>query len=456
VRLGVAGALFVTGLGAQSVDGIWQGTLDAGRERLRIILRLAGGAGTVQSVDEGKLLPAVILRPAPGMVRLEMESIGAVFEGAADSAGTILKGEWRQSGASLPVAFHKVEREPDAVRPQDPRRPFPYREKEVTVASGEIRLAGTLTLPRGGKAPAVLLIGGSGPQDRNGSIAGHRPFLVIADYLTRRGIAVLRLDDRGVGSSTGNLEDATTADLASDAFAAAQFLRSREELDAKRIGLIGHSEGGLVAALAAARSPAPAFVCLLATPALPGDRILALQNDRILLAMGATAEAAAVNRKLQQSLIEAVRGGVTDPGEIRSRFDKIVAETPEEQRAAAAALAGRAETQLEAALTPWFRFFLTYDPRPALERLRVPVLAIAGANDLQVPPRENLPELVKALEAAGNPNYRVIKLPGLNHLMQPSESGSPAEYSRIEQTIAVEVLELIRFWISEIVPIPSR
>jgi pimeloyl-ACP methyl ester carboxylesterase len=290
---------------------------------------------------------------------------------------------------------------------------------------------------------------------------GHRPFLVIADYLTRRGIAVLRVDDRGIGGSTGDVAHATTADFAGDTLAGVAYLKTRKEIDPKRIGLIGHSEGGVIAPMCAARSKDVAFIVMLAGTGLPGEEILYRQGALILKAMGADPEMIAQQRRAQERLF-AVLKREKDDKVAEKEMRKIYAELlvhpgPDPAKAAAGAktepekpaesLPAGQEASLQALLTPWFRYFLTYDPRPALKQVKCPVLAINGAKDLQVPPKEDLREIAAALKAGGNRHYTVRELPGLNHLFQTARTGAPAEYGQIEETFSPTALRVVGDWI---------
>jgi pimeloyl-ACP methyl ester carboxylesterase len=270
---------------------------------------------------------------------------------------------------------------------------------------------------------------------------------VLADYLTRKGIAVLRTDDRGVGGSTGDPRTATTEDLVGDTLAGVAFLKSRKDIDARRIGLIGHSEGGLIAPLAATRSADVAFLVLMAGPAVTGEQIMYRQSELIARVMGASDEAIARSREQQQRLFAIIRqekDPATAEKKLRESLDLTLSEVKPGERASAEAAV---KAQLQTLLTPWFRFFLTYDPAPGLAKLHQPVLAIAGSLDLQVPPDQNLPVIEKMLKAAGNKDFEIVRLPGLNHLFQTAQTGSPMEYARIEETIAPAALETIANWI---------
>ena len=392
--------------------------------------------------------------------------IGASFEGQLNAANNEIAGTWKQGG-SLPLVLKPLlDKLPELKRPQVPKKPFPYDVREVTYenTAGEnkagenktagIKLAGTLTLPRASDSQAqtpyaaVLLITGSGPQNRDEELLGHKPFLVLADYLTLRGIAVLRVDDRGVGGSTGDLNEATSVDLAGDALAGVEFLKSQKDIDPRRIGLIGHSEGGLIAPLAAARSSDVAFIALIAGPGTSGEQILYSQGALILKAVGDGDDKIAHQRQLQEKLFAVVKRE-RDNSAAEKQLAEIFAAELDQLSDAEKKAAGNAEAKYKAILTPWFRYFLTYDPRPTLAQVKCPVLAVIGERDLQVPSKENLPGIEKALQSGGNKDFTVRELEGLNHLLQKCQTGSPTEYGQIEETMSPMALELIGDWIQK-------
>ena len=332
-------------------------------------------------------------------------------------------------------------------RPQQPIPPLPYDELPlvVEVPSGGHQLACTFTKPRApGRFAAVVLITGSGPQNRDEALAGHRPFLVLADALTRRGIAVLRCDDRGVGLSTGDYATATTFDFAEDTLAEVAALRARYDVDPARLGLVGHSEGAIIAPIAAVRSTDVKFVVLLAPPAVPGEQTLHLQTAAIAKARGASdaeiAEAAAVNHEIFAA-VAAAPDGATAAKELRARYEAL----PKAAREALGQHPGGVDAEIKQVTSPWFRTFLTLDPRVYLKKLAVPVLAVVGERDLQVLPGANLPELRQALR--DNPDVTVRELPGLNHLFQTCKTGLPEEYAKIDETMSPTVLTLVGEWI---------
>jgi pimeloyl-ACP methyl ester carboxylesterase len=348
------------------------------------------------------------------------------------------------------AAFAKPERK---ARPQEPKRPFPYGEEEVSYENqkANAKLAGTLTLPPGkGPFPAVVLITGSGQQDRDESLFGHRPFFVLADYLTRRGIAVLRVDDRGVGGSTGNASQATSADFADDVRAGVAYLKGRKEIDPGRIGLIGHSEGGLIAPMVAAESNDIRFIVLLAAPGLPGDKLLETQGTAVLKSTGATDKVIQRQRQLQQRLFAIIKES-KESSTLEKRLKDVIADEEakldEDEKKAFGSLKTTVESQLTLMRSPWLRFFLTYDPRGTLAKVRCPVLAMNGDKDVQVDAKENLPAIAQALEVGGNRDVTIKELPKTNHLFQTCTTGALSEYAQIEETLSPAALELMGDWI---------
>ena len=332
------------------------------------------------------------------------------------------------------------------VRPQEPKPPFPYQIEEITFQNGPITLAGTLTVPLGdGPFPAVLLISGSGLQDRDETVFGHKPFWVLADHLSRAGIAVLRVDDPGIGKSTPHPEPPTTADFATDTEAGVAFLSQDDRIGS--VGLIGHSEGGLIAAIVASRQDDIDFVVLMAGPGVPGAELLLKQNERIFGAMGIKSERKETLLKLLERLFTTLTSDMAEDA-MREQVDEIVRKQFEINGVPPAQ---QDETQIQAAveqvLNPWMRYFLAFDPRPALETIQVPVLALNGELDVQVDAEQNLTAITAALEKGRNQKVTVHRLPKHNHLFQRAKTGLVNEYATIEETISPEVLDLIRDWV---------
>jgi len=444
-----------------SIEGIWQGKLKVPGTELRIVFKISKNpdgtlTATLDSPDQGVTgIPVEEVIFEDNTLRLEVKSAGAVFEGKVSEDFLVIEGEWKQSGGVFPLTVKRVDKAIEILRPQVPKKPYPYTEEEVAYENKEagITLAGTLTLPPGkGPSPAVLLISGSGPQDRNETIYNHHPFLVLADYLTRQGIAVLRVDDRGVGESTGDFSQATSVDFASDVLAGIEYLKTRKEINPEQIGLIGHSEGGLIAPMVAVKSPDVAFIILMAGTGLTGEEILYLQGALISRAMGVSEEDIAKNRQFNEkifSLIKEEKDKKTIEEKLRQMFMEDWAELNEEEKSRIGDPEVFLEAQLKSLLSPWLKFFLTYDPKPTLNKVKCPVLAINGEKDLQVPPKENLSAIEEALKVGGNQNYTIKELPGLNHLFQTAQTGLPAEYAKIEETISPVALKIISDWILE-------
>ncbi|HEY9054317.1 MAG TPA: alpha/beta fold hydrolase [Rectinemataceae bacterium] len=467
-----------------SLAGEWIGTLQAGGARLRIVFRVTSGEGgftaVMDSPDQGaKGIPVSSASLEGSAIVFDLKNIGGRYEGTLDAAGGKIAGFWKQGGLRFPLDLVKqAQSTPDAPtsaaaqlagsrRPQEPQPPFPYETREVKVkaggssasgGTGGFELAGTLCLPRGdGPFPSALLVTGSGQQDRDETIVGHKPFLVLADYLARRGIASLRLDDRGAGDSGGDFGSATTHDFAEDAASAIAFLRAQRELDPRRTGIIGHSEGGIVASMVAAKDPDLAFAVLLAGPGLPGEQILYLQNAAIARASG-VGEQTIAGANATNARLYAIALSSSSPEDKRTAIIKIYkdmapAGAPQKVLDALEAEGERSAAQL---LSPWFRSFLILDPYPYLKQARMPLLALIGSKDLQVPADENLAAIGAALAEAGNPRSAALRLDGLNHLFQTADTGLPEEYGAIEETISPTALETIGLWLDGILEAVPR
>lgn len=439
--------------GLSELEGSWQGALDTGIQKLRLVLNLkpdgnAGLVGTLDSPDQGvRGIPTSDFVREGRKFSFGSRVVNGTFEGELDPALTTMTGKWKQNTADLPLVLTRMkpgEKLEEPKRTQVPVKPYPYDELEVKfdnkTAQG-VTLAGTLTIPRGaGPFPVVVTITGSGPQDRDESLLGHKPFLVIADYLTRHGIAVLRYDDRGTAQSTGNFAAATSADFATDAEAAIDFLKTQPKIDAKHIGLLGHSEGGLIAPMVAARRSDVAFIVLLAPTSITGDKVL-LGQGRAIAAAAGHPQPEEVSRQ-SADLNRAIANGASDD-EIRVQVRALLATTAGKEPEPAAV-----EMQMRMITSPWLRFFFKYDPAPALEKVKCPVLALFGEKDLQVLPADNLEPLKAALARGGNTRVKVELVPKANHLFQLASTGGLDEYARIEETIQPVVLKEIGDWVS--------
>jgi fermentation-respiration switch protein FrsA (DUF1100 family) len=429
------------------IDGAWWGLLNSGLIQLRMVFHITntedGLMATADSPDQNATgIPVTTVTRNGAALKLEMKQLAGVYEGKLDSTLSRIDGTWTQTGHTFSLTLKRLKNpaELERRRPQSPLKPYPYREEEVSYQNkpAGVTFAATLTIPPGkGPFPAVFLITGSGPQDRDESLMGHKPFLVLADYLTRKGIVVLRADDRGFGKSTGVFSTATTLDFAGDAEAAFAYLKTRAEVDPRKIGLIGHSEGGIIAPMVAALNHDVAFIVLMAGTGVPGDQILVAQKQLIEEASGLSHEQAEKDVAQERELIAMVKGQKDTPALERELKQKLAGTASE------AELTG----EVKFLSSPWLRYFITYDPADGLARVKCPVLAINGEKDLQVPPKLNLPAIRKALEAGGNKNFDVEELPGLNHLFQTAKTGSPNEYAQIEETMSPVAQEKIAGWI---------
>jgi pimeloyl-ACP methyl ester carboxylesterase len=462
-RTAEAGGETPAGVAGKGLAGYWQGALKASPVMdLRLVLEIEDAAdgsltGVLISVDQGGVrIPLTTISGNSGAVRVEAGAIRGAFEGVMNANGSEVSGQWRQGGNELPLVFRRLAAAPTFGRPQDPTPPYPYDEEEVTFSNRQaaVTLAGTFTRPRGaGPHPAVVLISGSGPQDRNEALMGHRPFLVLADHLTRQGIAVLRYDDRGFGKSTGNFGAATHDDFVTDALAAVSWLKTRGDIDPARIGLVGHSEGGVAAPIAAVRQPGDiAFIVLLAAPGVPMEDLLARQSQDLARAAGAgpeILEQSGVWQKAVFALLKQDLDRATLENRLRTVLQQQVAELTDEQRKTFGYTDAMMEGQMQMVLTPWFRQLLAYDPRVVLRQVKVPVLALNGEKDLQVASGPNLAGIRESLTAGGNMGVTVRELPGLNHLFQTSRTGAITEYGVIEETFNPAALAAISGWIRQ-------
>ena len=442
--------------------GFWEGKINTGALSLRMVLKTFKNedgttGGFLDSPDQGaKNIPVSSVAITADSLKFVINAIGASYKGEIIKDSAIAKGKFKQGGMELSLELKKVNKLTELVRPQEPQKPYPYNDQDVTFENknANITLAGTFTCPKGdGPFPAVVLVTGSGPQDRNESLLTHKPFLVISDYLTRNGIAVLRYDDRGVAKSGGNFAAATTEDFVTDAQAAVEYLKSRKEVDPKKIGVAGHSEGGLIAPMVAVNSGDVSFIILLAGPGLPGKNILLLQGKEIGIANGGKEDeidkAMKLNEKIYDAILSESDNAMAEK-KIKAAYEEYYNSLNDEEKKDADKQKQMFAQGIQQLTSPWFRFFLKFDPRPVLENVTVPVLALNGEKDLQVPAKENLEEIDKALKIAGNKNYKIIMLPNLNHLFQTAKTGSPSEYGNIEETFSPLALRIMTEWILEV------
>lgn len=437
------------------LDGNWDGMVNRNGVDLRLILRISTGPrGTIATLDSpdmgAVILPVAELARDGQAVSFAVPAGATRFRGTLALDGSRISGAWTRAGfPESQVTFARrpagAMAPPPRAHPQEPRPPFPYRSEDVRFANLRapgVTLAGTLTLPAGrGPFPAAILISGSGAQDRDETLFGHKPFAVLADRLTRAGIAVLRYDDRGTAASSGAFAGATSADFATDANAAFAFLGGRPEIDGARIGFIGHSEGGMVGPMAAMDNPRVAYLVLLAGPGTSIRSLLDAQRRAIGQSQGLSEADLDRSQGLQDAMVS-IAASDRSAADAQAALRALL--TDESMRAAGIPPLQRDAMAL-LILDPWFRYFARYDPAPALARIRVPVLAINGSLDRQVIAAPNLAGIRAAL--AGNPDVTVTEIPGLNHLFQTARTGAMGEYADIEETVAPRALDIVTDWI---------
>lgn len=451
----------------------WQGEINAGiklKVQVRVVQDLTTNTEVVyfDSLSQGVSgLKATMTKDA-GKLILEVPAVKGRFEGELGEDETKATGLWAQGLIKLPLELTKTDEvaEPDTIkRPQHPTEPYDYKVEQVTFDSKDagVKLAGTLTMPapsssdstssNKAKLMAAILISGSGPQDRDETLLGHKPFLVIADHLTKQGIAVLRFDDRGTGESTGDHSAATTMHFANDVRGAIAYLRARPEIDRAKIGLIGHSEGGLIGPLVTAEDHEVAFIVMLAGPGVNGEKIILNQTAAIARAAGESEAMVDLQEKQLPQVINAIKTGADQAriNELVTNFAKEVQKQAaidgDETSPNADDLEALLLTGYERMQTPWFRYFLTYEPIPALVKTTCPILSLIGEKDLQVDPKLNMEPLQAAIRKAGHPKSECKELPGLNHLFQVCQTGALDEYQSIEQTFAPSALRQISDWL---------
>ena len=414
------------------------------------------------SVTEGRTDFDANFEKTEDQLRFEVDSIKLKFSGKLNDAGDQATGTWSQGGRNVDLTLRRQLHEHDRgdntwnKRPQKPVAPFPYDSIDVKFenSTADLTLAGTLTIPKGNQRyPAVVLISGSGPQDRDETLMEHKPFLVLADYLSRNGIAVLRYDDRGTAESTGKFSGATTRDFATDAAAAVEFLSTHERINPESIGLAGHSEGGLIAPITVGMREDIAFVVLMAATGVTGAEISVSQVEAMLRGEGMPEDTIKIETATTKAVVEtAVRYGKTEEftEKLNEALEQVIGTIPEESRDEGgtkirAAVAGQ-KKQLQ---SEWMQFFLSYDPRPALRNIECPVLAIIGSKDLQVLQDLNMQEIQKALAEGGNSDHKMVVLDNLNHLFQTAETGAMSEYVNLQETFNPDAMKIIGDWIND-------
>lgn len=449
-------------LNAQDITGHWKGNLDVNGKTIPLVFKLNAQAdgkitGSLDSPSQGAMdLKIDEIEVKALQIKMTMNAFLAKYEGKFENGEKLIKGKFTQGGIEFPLDLIKSEKIEEVKRTQLPKEPFSYKSIEVSFINEEekgVKLAGTLTIPNGsGPFPAVVLVSGSGQQDRDETVFNHKPFLVLADHLTRNGIAVLRYDDRGVGGSTGEVLNATTVNFAMDANAAVNHLLNNNLIDNSKIGIIGHSEGGIIAPMLAQQSDEVSFIIMLAGPGISGKEIIFQQTKMIL-----------ETEKVDENLLNKYMGAldkilnhlitVNEKDKKTELMNKEIADfmngLDEREKEILKKNNMQLEGRLQMLLLPWVDFFLKHDPADDLENVLCPVLALLGEKDVQVPSKTNLQPIKNALEKAGNKDFEVLEMKSMNHMFQECKTGAMSEYYYISHTISPKVLEIVTNWIKD-------
>jgi alpha-beta hydrolase superfamily lysophospholipase len=430
----------------QEISGKWNGVLKVQGTQLRVSFNVNktenGYKATMDSPDQKVTgIPLEKTTFENSILKLEIPSAQISYLGTLNK-DNIIVGTFTQGGQSFEMNLSKEEIQKQVfARPQEPQKPFPYYTEEVKFVNktDHVTLAGTLSLPKKeGNFPAVILITGSGKQNRDEEMLRHKPFLVLSDYLTKKGIAVLRFDDRGAGESTGDYTKASTIDFTRDVQAGVDYLKTRKEINKSKIGLIGHSEGGVIAPMIAGNSKDIDFIVLLAAPGLRGDKLLLLQKEILERQFGVPESDIQKNQEIFKGAYEIILASAANDEKLKNNLSNYSQSKLDDKTAKSFA---------EQITNVWWYNFLRIDPAVALAKVKCPVLALNGSKDLQVPATINLETIKNALVKAGNKNVTIKELPDLNHLFQECKTGSPMEYDTIEQTFSPIALEEISNWL---------
>jgi pimeloyl-ACP methyl ester carboxylesterase len=441
---------------SQDISGDWNGEAKRGEKLITFVFKIENENSKYSSTMSVPTFRVSGIKPSTTTfidekLIIDGSNVGMRYEGVFKKETQQFEGTYKEGGIELVLNLKRgTVKVTASKRPQEPVKPYPYYEEEVAFENTEakIELAGTLTLPnKNGKFPVVILISGSGPQDRDESFMGHKPFLVLSDYLTKQGIGVLRFDDRGNGESTGDFGNATTEDFSKDVLSAITYLKTRNDVDIKNIGLIGHSEGGIIAPLAANNSKDVAFMVLLASTGISGTELSVMQSKTLRQFPVKDEIAYEKNTRKAIAIVTSNKSDLEIKNELTTHYNAFIKpiltslNVPEEK------INLFIESQLKTSLKPWSRYFLQYNPADEIEKLQMPVLSLNGSKDTQVNAKINQEGIRNALIKGGNKDYEIIELENLNHFFQECETGNMGEYRKIEQTFSPTALKEISNWI---------
>jgi pimeloyl-ACP methyl ester carboxylesterase len=448
----------ITSAFSQDISGDWSGKAKRGDKEITFVFNIKKEGTSYSSVMNVPTFRISGMKPAVttftnGKLTIDGSNLGMSYIATFNSELQQFEGSYKEGGIEMALNLKKgAVKIADQRRPQEPIKPYPYYEEEVVFPNKEanINLAGTLTLPNNnGTFPVVILISGSGPQDRDESFMGHKPFLVLADYLTKQGIGVLRFDDRGQGESTGDFGSATTEDFSKDVLSAITYLKTRKDVDVKNIGLIGHSEGGIIAPLAANNTNDVAFIVLLASTGISGAELSVIQSKTLRQFPVKDEKAYEENARKAIAIVTSSKSEQEIKTELTAHYNAFIRPVLKDLNVPEKNINAFISNQVNTSIKPWSRYFLQYNPADEIEKLQIPVLSLNGSKDTQVDAKINQNGIRQALIKGGNKDYKILELENLNHFFQECDTGKMDEYRKIEQTFSPIALKEISSWVLE-------
>jgi len=458
VTFAIVLTLSIASVFSQDISGDWSGKAKRGDKEITFVFNIKQEGANYSSVMNVPTFRISGMKPAVttftnGKLTIDGSNLGMSYIGDFNSELQQFEGHYKEGGIEMALNLKKgAVQVADQRRPQEPVKPYPYYEEDVMFPNKEanISLAGTLTLPNNeGKFPVVILISGSGPQDRDETFMGHKPFLVLADHLTKQGIGVLRFDDRGQGESTGDFGSATTEDFSKDVLSAIAYLKTRKEVDKKNIGLVGHSEGGIIAPLAANNSNDVAFMVLLASTGISGAELSVIQSKTLRQFPVKDEKAYEENARKAIAIVTSDKSESEIKTELTAHYNNFLRPILSDLNVPEKNIDAFISNQVNTSIKPWSRYFLQYNPADEIEKLQIPVLSLNGSKDTQVDAEINQDGIRQALIKGGNKDYKILELENLNHFFQECDTGKMDEYRKIEQTFSPIALKEISSWVLE-------